>query len=151
MTDVIKLLQSGNSVDIQPRGTSMYPLILDKRGDRFTIVPIDQNAKDYPYKRGDILLYRSKLFNGLTVHRLIKIKADGLYICGDNQQTIEGPVSKTNVYGIVTEITRKGKTFSVKRFSYRVYVFIWINTIGIRRIFRPTVTKIHMMFKKKDK
>ena len=149
MTDVVELLQSGNPVDIQPQGASMYPLLLDRRGDRLTVVPIEQYGGIETLKKGDILLYRSELFNGLTVHRLIKKKDDGLFLCGDNQQKIEGPVAFSNVYGVVIEIQRKGKTFPVTNLSYRFYSEIWTHTIWFRRIFRPVVTKIHMAFKKK--
>lgn len=147
MTDVVKILQSGQPVNIQPKGTSMYPLIMEQRSDRLTIVPIADAGGISAIKRGDILLYRSEYFKGLIVHRLVRVDRDNnFYFCGDNQQMIEGPVSADSLYGVVTEITRKGKTFPVSNLIYRFYSFVWTRTIGFRRVFRPMVTRIHKLF-----
>ena len=59
-------------------------------------------------RRGDVVLYRRE--NGMLVlHRIYKIGQDGLYLLGDHQTAIEGPVRREQVKGKMTGMVRDGR------------------------------------------
>ena len=85
--DIEMLLEDGKIIQIKPQGYSMYPLLLPGR-DEVQIEKTDITK----VKRGDVLLYRRQ--EGILVlHRVYRRTKDGLYMVGDNQTEIEGPLA----------------------------------------------------------
>lgn len=131
--DIEQLLMSGQAVQIKPQGYSMYPMFVPGR-DEAIIEPI----ADRTLKRGDIALYRrgmnvsdSKLQAGILVlHRICRKNKHGIYMAGDNQSELEGPLEEAQMRGVLTAFIRKGNYFSVKNPCYQVYVKVWL-------LFRP--------------
>ncbi|MDY3853385.1 MAG: S24/S26 family peptidase [Butyribacter sp.] len=124
--------QNQKDIKIYPQGTSMFPLLLEKR-DSVILSPV----KNQTFRKGDLLLYQRE--NGLLVlHRLCFIKKDGLYFTGDNQTEIEGPLTEKQVIGVVTEINRKQHTFSTRNIIYVLYSRFWL----LLRPIRPQIAKI---------
>ncbi|MCQ2742781.1 MAG: hypothetical protein MJ239_05755 [Bacilli bacterium] len=86
------------------RGVSMYPLILEKKD----VLTITKNENDP--KVGDVVLFKRD--NGTYVlHRCVAIKKDGFVMCGDNQYHKEKGVLPRQILGVLSSITRDGKTF----------------------------------------
>ena len=83
--DVEELLREGNNVSIKVRGYSMYPFLIPGK-DSVIVEPV---AGMDAFKRGEVLLYR-RATGLLVLHRVWKVKNDGLYFVGDNQMEIEG-------------------------------------------------------------
>lgn len=130
--DIEKLLEEGNIIQIKPQGYSMYPLFLPGR-DAVQI----EKADITKVKRGDVLLYRRK--EGILVlHRVYRRKKDGLYMVGDNQTEIEGPLALSQVRGKMIAVKRNGKSFSTANPFYVIFSRIWL----ILRPFRPVISKI---------
>ncbi len=114
------LLAEGNRILIKPRGYSMYPLFVPGR-DEALITPVEAKA----LKRGDVVLYRRE-GSILVLHRIWKRREDAFYLVGDNQKEVEGPLRPEQIKGVLTEIVRKGRRFSVRHPVYRVLSGIWL-------------------------
>ena len=121
--DVLELLKNGKSVQIKPQGMSMVPLIYPGR-DEVVISPVAGELKKY-----DIILYRSMKTGLLTLHRIVDIKEDTFFVCGDNQTTLE-EINSEQIHGIVTEIYRKGKRIDTNNLFYRTVSKLYTGNKG---------------------
>lgn len=130
--DIEELLNEGKIIQIQPQGYSMYPLLFPGR-DAVQIEKTDITK----VKRGDVLLYRRKE-GSLVLHRVYCRQKDGLYMVGDNQTEIEGPLALSQVRGKMIAVQRNGKSFSTANPFYVIFSRIWL----ILRPFRPVISKI---------
>ena len=119
-TDVVALLKNGESVQIHPLGSSMIPFIYPGR-DEVVISPLNKELRKY-----DIILFRSQETGVLTLHRIVDIKEQTYYACGDNQYYLE-PVRKDQILGVVTEIIRNGKRINTDDTVYRSLAQLYIN------------------------
>lgn len=128
--DIEKLLEQGKTVQFGPIGYSMYPLFVPGR-DEAVVAPADPEA----LKRGDVALYRRDE-SILVLHRIWKRKSDGFYMVGDNQRQVEGPLRPDQIKGVLVQIIRKGRRFSVKSIPYRVLAAVWL----AMRPLRPAVS-----------
>lgn len=130
--DIEKLLDQGNVVQFKPQGYSMYPLFVPER-DEAVVEPADPVR----LKRGDVVLYRRD--GGILVlHRIWKRKGDQFYLVGDNQREIEGPLRSDQMKGILVQVIRKGKVFSVRNVVYRFLAGLWLRI----RLARPLISHI---------
>lgn len=121
------VLESGGEFRIYPKGTSMLPLVVQKRDSVALVKP------DGPLKKNDIAFYLRD--NGQYVlHRVIDC-SDGKYVmCGDNQLQLETGIEDKHIIGVVKSLTRKGKDISIDSASYKLYVFLW-QSFYVRRVF----------------
>ena len=73
------------------------------------------HERDYVYfqkpdrslKSGDIVFFQRKT-GQYIMHRIWKIKPEGLYIVGDAQTVIEGPVAEEQVFAVITRVQPEG-------------------------------------------
>ena len=125
--DAEALLRSGNTVQLPPTGWSMYPTIVPGR-DQAVVAPI----RGHVPRRGDVLLYRRD--GGILVlHRVWRVRPQGLYMVGDNQREIEGPLRRDQVRGIMTALVRKGRNIPVTALCYRLPTGLWLLLRPLRR------------------
>lgn len=124
--DVEALLLEGTPVQFAPTGWSMYPLIVNGR-DQVVVEPVDPARVG----RGDVVLYR-RPGDILVLHRVWKRAGEGLYLVGDNQVEVEGPLSPGQVRGVMTAVIRKGKRISVEDPGYRFLTGLWLLLRPIR-------------------
>ena len=137
------LLRSGKTIEMSPRGWSMYPLIVPGR-DKAVIAPTDGKN----LKKLDIALFRRE-GSILVIHRIaaVRRKKDGsrvYFFVGDNQKELEGPVKEENICGVVTGIVRKGRRMSVNGLLYRASVAVWM----FLRPIRPQISHFIARLKK---
>lgn len=141
--DIEQLLQEGQNLNIKPQGYSMYPVLVPGR-DEAIIEPINGRK----LKRGDVVLYRrdKNVANGgiLVLHRIWKVRPEGIYLVGDNQKEIEGPLRPDQMRGVMAGMNRKGKFIPVTNAVYRVLTGIWLWL----RPFRPVISKTAAFFKR---
>lgn len=132
--DIEKLLQEGKSLQIKPKGYSMYPVLVPGR-DEAVIEPV----KPSKIKRADVVLYRRDCQDGgiLVLHRVWKHTKEGFFLVGDNQWEIEGPLRDEQIKGIMVGIVRNGSFVSVKHPLYRFLTGGWL----LLRPFRPVITR----------
>ena len=118
--DIEQLLAEGKTIKIKPQGYSMYPLFVPGR-DEACIEHTDFSS----LKRGDVILYRRDK-SILVLHRIWKITDNSLYMVGDNQTEIEGPLRADQVRGKLTGFVRNGKFVDVKNRIYRFSSSLWL-------------------------
>ncbi len=140
MTDLVPVLkeviENGGKFSIPVTGSSMFPLFCENR-DSVVL------EKVHKLKAGDIILYQRD--DGTYVlHRIVKIKNNELYLCGDAQFVIEYPIRYDQVIAVVSSFNRKGETISVSDFKYKIYTKVWCHTLKSR----PHILKAFMRLKK---
>jgi len=133
--DIEEILKSGIPVSFKPRGNSMHPTIVNGR-DSVVVTPLE-NRK---LKRGDVALFRRapdapKYPGMLVLHRVYKIKKDGIYMVGDNEKEVEGPLAYDQFLGIMTELIRNGRHISADNLFYRFLTRSWLLVRPFRFIF----------------
>ena len=139
--DLIKeVLDSDGEIRIQPRGTSMLPLIVQGRDS----VVLRRPPK---IKKHDIIFYRRE--NGqFVLHRVMKKSPDGSFILlGDSQTEREYGIREEQIIAYVCRIERKGKVLNITSLSYRFYVFLWTK-MPIRRVLSFVGRKVAFLRKK---
>lgn len=127
--DIEQLLAEGKTIKIKPQGYSMYPLFVPGR-DEACIERTDFSS----LKRGDVILYRRDK-SILVLHRIWKITDNSLYMVGDNQTEIEGPLRADQVRGKLTGFVRNGKFVDVKNPIYRFTSSLWLFLHPLRPCF----------------
>lgn len=121
------LIDSGTDVTITVTGNSMRPILSGYR-DTVTLTGCDKSK----LKKGDLVLYRRP--NGQYVlHRIVKADGDVLDMLGDNQEEIEYGIPRENVLCIAKGYTRKNRYHSCGDLSYRVYSFVWMQIVPLRK------------------
>lgn len=142
---MVEKLNSGGTVTFTPKGKSMLPMLRDGED---VVVLSKPNGRLHLF---DIPFYKRS--NGAYVlHRIVNFDADGSYVlCGDNQFEPEHGIKDSDVIGVVTAFYRKGKSYSVKSFSYRLYVNFWFYTRFFRHCYRYGANKVSKLFGKGNK
>ena len=145
--DIEKLLLEGKNLNIKPQGYSMYPVLVPGR-DEAIIEPLTEKK----LRRGDVVLYRrdKNAKNGgiLVLHRIWKVRTEGIYLVGDNQKELEGPLRPHQIKGIMVGMNRKGKYIPVTHPVYRLLTGGWLCS----RPVRPYVARaVRLMKTKKQK
>jgi hypothetical protein len=134
--DIEKLLAQGTTLQLHPKGYSMYPMFVPGR-DEAIIAPVEVEK----LKRGDVVLYRRKN-SILVLHRLCKKNKKGFYFVGDNQVEVEGPLHSEQMKGVLIGFIRKGRYISVKNPIYRCTSSLWLFLRPIRRCFQVPLEKM---------
>ena len=118
----------------------MYPFI-DPRRDEVLLAGIEDGSA---LRRGDVVLYRRE--NGMLVlHRIYKIGQDGLYLLGDHQTAIEGPVRREQVKGKMTGMVRDGRYMDVGNPGYRMLSVVWLWLRPARRAIMVPAARLRRM------
>ena len=136
--DLEQLLKDGYSIRIHPQGYSMYPLFIPKR-DEAVIEPVDVHT----LRRNDVVLYRRD--SGILVlHRILKTNPKGIWLVGDNQTEIEGPLRTDQIKGRLCLVIRNGHEISVGSVPYRFLTSFWL----FLRPLRPFFWKLSHLLKR---
>ena len=124
--DVAGLLKEGQTVQFHPSGNSMFPLFSDA-SDYAIVKPVSGELKKL-----DVAVYRNT--DGiLVIHRIARVRREGLYFAGDRQTVLEGPLSPDLVYGVMTYYIKKGKKHSVRSPLYILYSVGWLMLRPLRQ------------------
>lgn len=120
-------LENGGRARLTVTGRSMLPLLRAYR-DSVELIPVSGQQK-----KGKIILYRRE--NGqFVLHRIVRLTESGYICCGDNEAVRE-PVAQEQLLAVVDGLIRKGKQVSMKNFSYRGYVALWVGLFPFRRLY----------------
>ena len=122
-----ELVREGKEVSMLITGSSMSPFLLSHKDTICFKTPWR------PLRRGDMVFYERQS-GQFVMHRIYKVRDEGLYIVGDAQHEIEGPVNPNQVFGLVTKANRRGKWIGPKDFWWKFYAHIWIRLVGLRPI-----------------
>lgn len=133
---LVDLLAEGHTVNLLISGSSMTPFLADKR-DTIIISPPDGH-----FCRGDMVFYQ-RLNGRYIMHRVHHVGPDGsLYIVGDAQTEIEGPVRPEQVFGVIRQAIRKGKLIDRRDFWWFFFEKVWIRMVPLRPALRKLYTLI---------
>lgn len=113
-------LDNDGKVTFTPRGISMLPML------RSNMDTVTLEKPVFPLKKYDLPLYIRDNGN-YVLHRVVKVKKNGYVMRGDNQLINESGIKESQIIGIVTDFTRKGKQYSVNNLGYRIYCVLWTN------------------------
>lgn len=103
---------------IYPKGTSMLPLLRQKRDSVVLAAP------QFPLAKGEIILYQRE--NGQCVlHRIVKKDTNTYICCGDNQTQLEYGIGQQQIIAVVEEIYREDQKIEKNDWRYRCYLFFW--------------------------
>lgn len=124
---MMEMLNSGGTVNFNPRGTSMLPT-LHNDGDRVVL------KKFKTLKKYDLPLYLRD-DGQFVLHRVHKVNSDGTYnMCGDNQWHLEKGIRPDQIIGTVVSIQRGNKVIKTTNPLYKLYVVLWVKSRVVRRI-----------------
>lgn len=129
----------GGTVQLPITGTSMLPLLVWGR-DTVELIKCE-NPQKY-----DIIFYRRD-DGAFVLHRIVGKNENGFILCGDNQVQKEYGITEKHIIAVVKSITRKGKTFNVDKFLYKLYVKLWTLILPLRNIILIPMRKIKGLLK----
>lgn len=124
-------LDSGNSIRIFPRGTSMLPML--RQGiDSVVLSPLPEKLN-----RFDLPLYQRT--NGQYVlHRIVK--CGQTYTCvGDNQFILEDGLQHGQMIAMVTCFYRGDRMIQTNSVGYRLYIRFWHLSRPVRCLWRKGI------------
>ena len=121
------LVNEGKECRLLISGSSMAPFLVHERDSILFSKP------DRELRRGDMVFYQRD--NGQYVmHRILKVKPEGLDIIGDAQTEVEGPVKPEQVFALVTKVNRKGKWVGPGNFWWWFFSTVWLRLFPVRRL-----------------
>lgn len=132
-------IENGGTVQLPITGTSMLPLLVWGRDT------VELTKCENPQKY-DIIFYRRD-DGHFVLHRIVGKNENGFILCGDNQVQKEYGINENHIIAVVKSIARKGKTFSVDKFSYKLYVKLWTLILPFRNIILVPLRKIKGLLK----
>lgn len=132
---------SGRPVVTLTSGDSMEPLLYHQ-STRVVVMKVQGDLQ-----KGDLPVYKRPA-GKFVMHRIIRIDKEAYYTRGDHRCGLER-VPKEWVLGVVTEIYRKKRHFSVNHTGYRLYVRVWNTIYPIRWAVYQTKTRIKRWKNKK--
>jgi len=120
-------LSRGEQVTLQISGDSMRPTLKPRR-DAVVLTPLTGTIK-----KGDILFFQSeRSASGYSLHRVDRITEKGVYMNGDAQNWVEGPIPREMMLAKAIALIRKGKLVNTQSLFYRMFVFLWRPTRRVR-------------------
>lgn len=132
-----ELVREGNEVNLIISGSSMAPFLIHHR-DTIIFGPVNR-----PLRRGDMVFYERST-GQFVMHRIRRVRREGIYLIGDAQTVTEGPLPPDCVFAIVKQVCRKGKWLDEKSKTWRFFATVWLWVIPFRRI----IMKIYRLFSK---
>lgn len=133
MPILIEIINQNKEANLLITGSSMAPFLCHHRD---TIIISKPNK---PFKRGDMVFYTRKS-GQYVMHRIHHIDKEGnLFIVGDAQTDIEGPIHPDQVFGIILKAIRKGKLIQKGDFWWDFFEKVWIRIVPLR----PLLVKLY--------
>lgn len=133
-------VQAGQDVTLTVTGNSMRPLWYHLQ-NTVTLTGCDPDQ----LKKGDVPLYRRT--NGKYVlHRIVRVHEKTLDLAGDGQSYIETGIEKNQVLAVVKRFTRRERVYTVQHIGYRLYSWLWLWLLPIRKYLFALYSKLKRVF-----
>ena len=127
MEEIRQLVSEGKTVTLTVKGNSMNPFMVHLR-DQMTLGP----WKEEDLKKGTVALVRD-VYGNYLIHRIINKDNHTVTLLGDGNVLQTETATKDNVIGIMYAIQRKGRIYTPKSLSWRIYSAIWMFLTPVRR------------------
>lgn len=135
---LIDIIKTGKDVNLLVSGSSMSPFLCHHRD---TIVI---SKPDGVFFRGEMVFY-IRNSGQYVMHRIHHIDKQGnLFIIGDAQTKIEGPILPSQVFGVIHKVIRKGKLIQKDDFWWDFFEKVWIRIVPLR----PFIVKLYGFIKR---
>ena len=128
LTETARLIAEGRNVTHLVRGNSMAPFLADRR-DKVVLSPFSEKQ----LKRGTVVLARDTS-ERIVLHRIVRHSKGKVILMGDGNARETETTDVAHIMGMATLLIRKGKTYSVTGCHWKIYSFLWINLLPLRRI-----------------
>lgn len=146
--DPQKLLEEGNCIQFAPKGYSMYPFINPDKGDQVVVEPLSERS----ISKGDVVLYRRADEEcgdvRLVLHRVQRVTKEGIFLVGDNQSNIEGPLQPAQMLGIMTARVRDGKELKSSNLFCKLFALLWLFVRPFRDLIKKPLAILKKFFQK---
>lgn len=120
-----------------PVGTSMYPMLRNRRDSVYLIKYNGDGLKKYDlpvYKRAD----------GMQVmHRCLGKDDDGYIMCGDNQWILEKGVKDEAIIAVAKGFYRDERYISNNNIIYKAYYKLWCSNLFFRKCALRIIHKLN--------
>lgn len=136
MPVINKLLKDGKGVRIKVTGSSMYPFLRDKKDS----VVLYKTSLDR-VKAGDIILVQRKE-GAYVLHRVLLKLRNSVYILGDAQRRLEGPIYEGQILAKVETIWRGNRPIAGDSLIIRSLALLWTFAIPFRRIIMKSYRRL---------
>ena len=133
-----ELVEEGREVSMLISGSSMSPFLCHGRDQVYFKAP------DRPLRVGDMVFFQRRS-GQYVLHRICKVKDGSYYIVGDAQTAIEGPVSREQIFALVTRVRRKGRILAPGDFWWEFFARVWVRLIPLR----PLLVRAYGLFYRK--
>ena len=127
MEEIRQMISEGKTVTITLKGNSMNPFIVHLR-DQMTLGP----WKDEEIRKGTVALVKD-IYGNYLIHRIIKREGNKVTLLGDGNVEQTETATLDNVIGIMCSLTRKGRTYTPKSLTWKIYSAIWAILTPVRR------------------
>lgn len=138
MPAIAEMLSTWTSVRIMVTGNSMYPF-LRHRIDAVDLSLVGLTA----LKRGDVVLVKRDS-GQYVLHRIIKKCEDSIFILGDAQHEMEGPLLLEQVIAVVTSVWRDKLVIDCNDLRWRTCSMLWL----LLRPLRPDIIRIYRAWRR---
>ena len=98
---------------------------------RICVIPSSYRRRPRQFHRGDMVFFQRQ-DGSYVMHRIHHLKEGKLYLVGDNQTEIEGPIDPEQVFGIVRKVIRNGKLLQKGDFWWDFFEKAWIRIVPLR-------------------
>lgn len=117
LKNAAELLKIQDEVMTRTRGTSMRPLL--RQGRDIVVI----KRPEFPLKAGDAPLYRVKSKKELVLHRILKVRKDGVYIIRGDNLFVKEYVAESQIVGVMKAFYRDGKYCDCEKSRiYKLYI-----------------------------
>lgn len=120
-----------------PVGTSMYPMLRNRRDSVYLVKYNGEGLKKYDlpvYKRTD---------GTQVMHRCLGKDEQGYIMCGDNQWFLEHGIQEHQIIAVAKGFYRDEKYIPNENFSYRLYYRLWSASLFVRKCILRVIHKIN--------
>lgn len=124
---ITEKIEAGATVTIQPKGTSMLPLL------RQGIDEVILKRPPEKLKKFDIPFYK-RASGQFVLHRIVKVRKNDYVLCGDNQTEYEYNITDDMILAVVDTIIKDGKKIPVTDKDYLNYCKKQLKKIKIKRL-----------------
>ncbi len=132
---VVELLEKHQRARITVTGSSMFPFLRNlKDSVELCLASYDT------FRAGDIVL--SKRVDGAYIlHRVFRKEVNCLYILGDAQSHIEGPLMPQQLLAVATAVWRGSKRISCADPWWRILSWLWLLLLPFRVVILGSLRK----------
>lgn len=120
-----------------PVGTSMYPMLRNRRDSVYLIRYNGEGLKKYDlpvYKRSD---------GTQVMHRVMGKDENGYIMCGDNQWTLEKGIKDDAIIAVAKGFYRDEHYISKDNLLYKLYYKLWSSNLFFRKCALRIIHKLN--------